>query len=81
MTIDLASVAGDFPSLLRGGWVVVASDRPVLPYGWFSVGSHADDDRNDLAMQFYPIDCSNPADETVSIACSYAAPATDPPQN
>ena len=81
MTIDLASVAGDFPSLLRGGWVVVASDRPVLPYGWFSVGSYADDDRNDLAMQFYPIDCSNPADETVSIACSYADPASDPPQN
>ena len=81
MTIDLASVRGPFPSLLRGGWVVVASDRPVLPYGWFSVGSHADGDRNDLAMQFYPIDCSNPADDTVSLACYYADPANDPPQN
>ena len=83
-TLDLssASLGPDVISFRGGGWVIVAGDRPVLPYGWFTVGwtgEHAG--RNDIAMQFYPIDCTNPDDDTVSLACYYADPAHDPPQD
>ena len=79
-TRDLASdVDGQFTT--HAGWVIVASDRPVLPYGWFTVGDGGQDDRNDLSIRFYPIDCTNPADDTVSRACYYADPANDPPGN
>jgi hypothetical protein len=59
------------------GWLIVTSDRPVLPNG-----SYVDDrdlssaaHRTVQAIEFHPIDCTNPADDTVSFACRYAKPA------
>ena len=70
-----------FPCSKNTGWVIVASDRPVLPYGWFTMGWALDNEhRPEILMQFYPIDCTNPDDDTVSFACFYADPANDPSQ-
>ena len=82
-TIDLSSEPElDVLRMPRSGWVIVASDRPVLPYGWFTVGWVGDNPgRNDIDMHFYPIDCTNPADDTVALACFYADPANDGPRN
>lgn len=55
------------------GWLIVTSDRPVLPYGIYYRSPSGDD--LDLDLQFYPIDCTNPYDDTVSFACRSAKPA------
>jgi hypothetical protein len=65
-----------FQGFGAGGWLIVTSDRPVLPNGSYveardySSAAH----RTVQAIEFHPIDCTNPADDTVSFACRYAKP-------
>jgi hypothetical protein len=44
---------------LGRGWMVIRSNQPVMPYGWYQHG----DNRNNLQrgkMDFYPVDASTP---------------------
>jgi hypothetical protein len=56
LTCSSTSPSPYFP---RKGWIVVSSDRPILPYGWYQKELHQQLVRE--TMDFYPVDCSEPA--------------------
>ena len=54
---------------LRSGWMLVVSDQPVIPYGWYHRERERDDFRRE-DMDFHPLDCGNP--EGIEFACVFA---------
>ena len=59
----------------QAGWMVISSDRPVLPHGVYYRGRDRVDPR-EVNMQFYPVDCNDPDDDGASFACHVASPAS-----
>jgi hypothetical protein len=53
---------------VRGtGWMMVASDHPVLVYGWYNSERDPEHVQREV-MHFFPVDCSHP--EGFELACS-----------